>query len=348
MEIKQVVSTPEMARTELDDYILNIAWLPDNKHIVVGDTAGYVQVFDVETNEVVSDWQAHDGMLALVASPNQPLAVTGGQDGKFKLWNTQNAQLVAEHSTGAAWAECAAWSPDGQYCVIGGGKYIIVMRANGEIIYRSNVHESTVSGIAWHPSSQRFATACFGGVRIFNVDAPEIEQFLVWKNSMVSISWSPDGQFLGCGTQDSRVHFFPLPYTEGSDFEMSGYRGKVKLLEWDSKGDCLLTNCWDEVVIWNFEDGSPQGQVPWTLTDHTRKITAMRYQNKGNCFATADEQGGLFFYKATEEDLNLFAAYNTGVAITTVSWSFDDKYIAFGTVEGEVLVMQCPQINVLT
>jgi WD40 repeat protein len=343
--MEQVISNPEIARTVLDDYIVSVGWLPDGQRLCVADSSGLVQVLDVAQNTCAAEWEAHDGLLVMAHSPVANLAVTGGQDGSFKLWDTAQAKLLEAYPVRAAWTEHAVWSPDGRYCAVATGRQVVLIEANGYLCYRSAPHESTVSGITWHPGSQKFATACFGGVRIFNIEEPEATSFMPWKNSMISISWSPDGKFIGCGTQDSRVHFFPMPYVEGDDFEMSGYKGKVRLLEWDSRARYFLTNCWDEVVIWHFEGKAPTGQVPWTLREHQQKITAMRYQHSGDVFATADTRGALFFYRANADELSFFAGYNAGVEITCLAWSPDDQHLAFGAATGEVLVMKAPSVT---
>lgn len=329
----------------LDDYIVGIGWLPDGRHIAAADTAGFVQVLDTAHKQCVAAWDAHDGMLAFAHAPAAALAVTGGQDGHFTLWDTTDGRQIETYAARTAWIEHAVWSPDGRYCAVAAGRQVVLIGADGYLHYRSEQHESTVAGITWHPGSQRFATACFGGVRIFNTDDPESETFMQWQNSMISISWSPDGKFIGCGTQDSRVHFFPMPYTPGDDFEMSGYKGKVRLLEWDSQAKYFLTNCWDEVVIWHFDGKAPTGQVPWTLREHQQKITAMRCQHRGEVFATADTRGALLFYRANDDELSFFAGYNAGVEITCLAWSPDDSHLAFGTAEGEVLAIKTPEFN---
>lgn len=338
-------SNAELARTALDDYILDIAWLPQVDQIVIGDSSGLLQVLDVTHSEVIHEWQAHDGMLSCATNTKQPLTLTGGQDGQFKLWNTQTFELIASHASGTAWSECAVWSPDGQYCVVGTGPRIALIHANGSLVYRSERHESTVSSISWHPESSSFATACFGGVRIFGLSNSEPIQFMSWKNSMISLSWSPDGKFIGCGTQDARIHFFPLPYQKGEDFEMSGYQGKVKILDWDHRAQYLLTNCGTEIVVWPFAGKAPTDLVPWTLDDHRHKVTAIRNQHQGNCFVSADDGGSIRFYRSEGEDLYNYGGYNTGVSITCLTWSPDDQLLALGTTSGEVLVMTAPNSN---
>ncbi len=334
----------ELFTSLLDDYILNVCWSGDGKHLISGDSAGMVQVFDVFNREVVHEWQAHDAMLCLAVSPQQSLVVSGGQDGRFKLWNLDTFSLLADHQANSAWVECAVWSPNGNYAVLGTGPRVALIDSNGKLIYQSEKHESTVSSICWHPNGLSFATACFGGVRIFGLTASEPLQNMPWKNSMLSMSWSPDGKFIGCGTQDSRIHFFPQPYEFGQDFEMSGYQGKVKILEWDARAEFLLTNCWSDIVVWRFAGQSPAGQIPWTIDEHEEKITAIRYQNQGSCFASADEGGGLRFFHAQAEDLLCYGAYRMRSCISCLAWSPDDLHLAIGTTDGEIVVIRAPEL----
>jgi WD40 repeat protein len=332
----------EIFTSLLDDYILHVQWSSGGQHLVSGDSSGMLQVFDVFNREVVHEWQAHDGMLNLDAAPNQAKILTGGQDGRFKLWNLDSFSLLADHPAHSAWVECTSWSPTGKYAAVGAGPRITLIDSSGQLIYQSERHESTVSSICWHPDGQSFATACFGGVRIFGLAAEEPIQTMPWKNSMLSMSWSPDGKFIGCGTQDSRIHFFPLPYQFGDDFEMSGYQGKVKVLEWDTRAELLVTNCWSDIVVWRFAGHSPAGQVPWTIDEHQDKITAIRFQNQGSCFVSADEGGNLRFFQGRTDELICYGAYRVRSSISSLAWSPNDLFLAIGTTEGEIIVMRTP------
>ncbi len=332
----------ELWRTQLNDYIIGIGWNFTNEYVVVASSCGILTCFIADNYFNQFEVKAHqNGLMCLAVSPIENKAVTTGQDGLIKLWDIQSGELLKEIQSENVWVEQAIWSPDGKYFATASGSIVTIFNSNGDEIQEFEEHESTVSGIAWHQNSKSFASACYGGVRLFELKQDEPIEFLEWKNSMHSLSWSPDGKFIGCGTQDSRVHFFPLPYNDGSDFEMNGYRGKVKILDWTNDSNYFLTNCWDEMVVWKFAGIAPQGQVPITLSGHMGKITQAKFQNKNSFLVSGDELGLVLFY-----DVEIGKEFITGIklrnSVSKICWSNDDSLLAIGTSHGELIIMESP------
>jgi len=328
--------------TVLDDYVIGINWNYQSNLIAVLSSAGTFTILNHSIKAKQYEIIAHSkGAMRLGVSPTENKAVTTGQDGLSKLWNLETGDLIKENQMQALWVEHIAWSPNGNYFAIGAGNTIKVFNNEGTLIQEYNQHESTVSGIEWRSDSKAFATACYGGVRLFEIEQEKPFQFLEWKNSMLSLSWSLDDKFICCGTQDSRVHFFPIPYTQDSDFEMNGYKGKVKILEWSSDSKYFLTNCWDEIIVWEVSGVAPMGQQPITLSGHMGKVTTAQFQNNNTFLASGDEIGLLLFY-----DLEISKKFITGVKlkneISTLAWSKDGNYLAVGTANGEVIIMDSP------
>jgi len=341
-KIAELQNEYELWRTELNDYIIGIGWNFSNDYLIVASSCGILTCFITDNYVKKYEVKAHqNGLMCLAVSPIADKAITTGQDGLIKLWDTKSGDLLKEIKSDNLWVEQAVWSPDGNYFAIGSGSIVTVFNHDGDEIQEFEKHESTVSGIVWNSNSKVFVTSCYGGVRLFEINQDEPIKFLEWKNSMLSLSWSPDGKFIGCGTQDSRVHFFPLPYESGTDFEMSGYRGKVKLVDWTHDSKYFLTNCWNQMVVWEFAGIAPQGQVPKTLSGHPGKITQAKFQNKNSFLASGDDLGLVLFF-----DVEIGEKFITGIklknAVSKICWSNDDKLIAIGTSNGEIVIMVSP------
>lgn len=332
----------ELLKMQLDDYIINLEWSHNNKYLLAACSSGTLYSIDVENNYTSIKTKAHpNGLISMAISPNENIAITTGQDGFVKLWNIETGLLINEYKTNELWVEHAKWSPNGNYFAVSSADSVYVFNKEGNLIQEFDEHESTVSGIQWRKDSNFFATSCYGGVRLFEVEQNEPFEFLPWKNSMLSMSWSPDSKFICCGTQDSRVHFFELPHKPNSDFEMSGYRGKVKILEWTHDSNYFLTNCWDEIVIWKMSGSAPTGQEPITLMGHFGKITAAKFQQKSTFLASGDSLGLLLFY-----DVAIGSKFIFGLKIkneiSSLAWSKNDFYLAVGSTQGELIIMESP------
>lgn len=345
LEINKIAESKneyELWRTQLNDYVIGIGWSYTNEFVLVASSCGILTCYNTSYHLKIFEVNAHqNGLMCLALSPTENKAVTTGQDGFIKLWDIKNTSLIKEIKSDNLWVEQAVWSPDGNYFAVSSGNTVTIFNQNGNTVQDFDGHESTVSGIAWNSNSKSFATSCYGGVRLFEIENDEPINFLEWKNSMHSLSWSPDGKFIGCGTQDSRVHFFPLPYQVGSDFEMNGYKGKVKILDWTNDSIYFLTNCWDELIVWKFAGVAPRGQEPLTLGGHLGKIMQAKFQNKSSFLASGDDLGFVHFYDTAIGE-NLITGVKLKNKITKLCWSNDDRRLAIGTSHGEFVIMESP------
>lgn len=318
---------------ELDEYVTGICWL-NNKHLAASTAAGTLYFIDIEIEKVLHKIKAHKGPIQSISSNLKNFVATGGQDGFFKIFEWGNITPICETKLYTDWIEKVAYSPNGEKLLVVAGNKFSLYQTNGELVYQSIEHESTISDICWKSDSQQFASACYSAVRFFDVEQANAQNTLEWKNSMISISWSPNANFLCSGTQDSRIHFWPLPYKKGSDFEMSGYRGKVRNLSWDSTSNYVASNCWNEVIVWPFHKNKPPlGKKPIMLAQSMERITTLKFQNNSTVLAVGDKVGTLVFYDPITGEEYL-AAVQLNSEITHLEWAPNDNFLAVGTANG--------------
>ncbi|KAH6560029.1 hypothetical protein BASA50_003229 [Batrachochytrium salamandrivorans] len=74
-------------------YVLCSAFLPGNKHLVVGTKSGEIQLFDLPSSSLLESIQAHDGPVwsLQVRSDNNGI-ITGSQDKQVKFWDLRLMQ----------------------------------------------------------------------------------------------------------------------------------------------------------------------------------------------------------------------------------------------------------------
>lgn len=66
--------------------IVVLAFSPDGKSLAAGLQNGKIYLWDLENENLVSDWKAHDGtILSMIFTRNGNL-MTGGNDGQAKIW----------------------------------------------------------------------------------------------------------------------------------------------------------------------------------------------------------------------------------------------------------------------
>ena len=274
------------------DYAIAGGWTLRGEVLVVGDTAGGIYAFDGKSG--ASAWArqgAHEGgVLAMAIHPSGTAFATAGQDGRVLIWAAAEGQVSQAIGVGSGWVENLAWSPDGECLAASCSRQVHAYGADGEEVWRSDDHPSTVSAIAWS-SARELATACYGRVTFFDAATRELRQKLEWKGSLVSMVLSPDGDIVACGSQDNSVHFWRRSTEQ--DSMMSGYPGKPSALAFDSTGTLLATGGGVAVTVWSFQGNGPEGTRPGVLEGHVQPVTTLAFARRGMRLASGARDGAV-------------------------------------------------------
>lgn len=328
----------EVWMTQLDDYIIGMCWSADTLWYCAATASGDVVIINTEEESKKSFKQAHlFGITSMAHSPVDYLFATTGQDGKIKLWETHTGNILKEMDGGDRWTEHVQWSPDGNCFATASGKHLKIWDKTGSLIETFDSHASTITALSWNRNGKSIATASYGGVKIYCLLTKSLLEVLPWKNSIISLSWSPDSQFIVAGMQDSNLHFWQLPFLPDADLQMSGYAGKVKHLKWDSESKYLATESLQDIITWKFEGKPPVGQQPLVLKGHRAKITAMTFQNKKDLLVSGDSAGRLLFWLPYLQEKFVLEAL-LPAEISCLNWSPDDTQLAVGTRNGEIRI----------
>ena len=320
------------------DYAIAGGWARDGDALVVGDTAGGVYAFDGKSG--ASAWArqgAHDGgVLAIAIQPNGAAFATAGQDGRVLIWGTAEDQVEQAIDVDNGWVENVAWSPDGQWLAVSSSRQVRLYGADGEEVWRSDDHPSTVSAIAWAGAGE-LATACYGRVTFFDASTGELRQKLEWKGSLVSMVLSPDGDIVACGSQDNSVHFWRRSTEQ--DSMMSGYPGKPSALAFDATGALLATGGGEAVTVWSFQGGGPEGTHPGVLELHIQPVTTLAFARRGMRLASGARDGGVIVWsleRSGDGDPQGIAVVTD--AVSELYWRPDGRALAALDAQGGVTV----------
>lgn len=330
----------EIARTKLHDYVIALDWAADDVTLLAGDAGGNVALITRDTGEVKSFAHHKESILTLVCSNEENIVFTSAQDGTWKLARVPSMELVQEGKV-KGWIEHALWSPDGKLIAFSYGKIVEVRNLEGQLLHEYNNHESTVSALSWRYDNKGLAAACYGSLNLYDL-YQKTSKKLNWKTSLISLCWSPDGKFIVAGTQDCTIHIWSAPFRENNDSEMSGYPTKVKQLSFDQKSKYLATNCNTDIVMWKFAGKAPVGQKPIELKGHASPVKQLSFQSDGKMLVSGDALGFVLFWMPDIRK-EIFTGVRIQGEITSLKWSNDNLYLAVGTANGDVVLMEGPE-----
>lgn len=323
---------------EVDGYIHQVGFIDEDNFFAVC-AEGSIHWFSKDNDEAILSYQAQsNGILSSAFNTSNNTLLVGGQNGSIKIYNKDGE--LNQLKMPALWVDHIKCSPDGAYFIAAAGPYVSLFKATGELVWTFEGHEASVNAVQWL-DEHTFYTACFGAVRKFKINNDYAITTLRWPTSLISLKVSPNERFIACGTQESKIHFWPMPYEVDTDFEMSGYEGKVKHLDFSYDSRWMATHSSNQLILWKMEGQGPIGQEPIIYVGNEGKIQSLAFQHKSSLIASGDNHGLLAFSDPSYKRVPI-GTINLGSPLTSLAWSALDEQLIVGSKQGKIWVLDSP------
>ncbi|CAN5909029.1 PD40 domain-containing protein [soil metagenome] len=303
----------------LDDYVSALAWSPDAQRVAAGSLAGDAVLVDPVDGQAVADLPAHPmGVLQAAWSPDGARLATGGQDGVLTL-HDRNGRTIATDAFDR-WVSALAWKPDGSLLATGSGRHVRLVEPDGRVVLVSEPTTSTVTSLAWAVNKRRVAAGCYGGVGWYELEhGPRPTKHFEWKGSILTLAASPDGRWLTAGAQDQTVHIWRL--WSADELSMQGYPTKVEHLAWHHTSKWLAVGNLGEITLWDCAGRGPSGRRPRQLDGHSRHISALGFQPRGDLLASGGADGLVLLWDSATKGTDPVAHIETDETVSALAWS---------------------------
>jgi len=246
-------------------------------------------------------------------------------------------KFVLEHRfEERAWLEQICWSNDGKFIAVSAGKQLKLFRRDGSLHRTYPSLDSTISSMCFRKGQTEFAVSAYGGVKTFRPEGVIPKRSFSWKGSILKVTWSPDGKYLACGTQENSLHCWIVEKVK--DFKMSGFMTKVQEISWHHSSKALAVAGGGAVTVWDFRDGPPLGKEPLVLDGHVDFISHLSFSNHSDALASAGYDGQVFLWQPSFDEPK--RVMNRGEPARCLSWSQDDSYVVVGFEDGIIEVCQ--------
>ena len=160
--------------------------------------------------EIVPPVPHSEKVNAVAFSPDGALIVSGGGDGKLKLWQAGTGRLIRTlrgHERSISGVSSVAFSPDGKWALSGGSDTAVKLWdvVTGEFVRGFYGHTKAVTAVAFAPDGKRIASAGYDNTVVVwdAVTGSKIFTFKGHVGSVIAVAFSPDGTRIlsGAGTQ---------------------------------------------------------------------------------------------------------------------------------------------------
>ena len=271
---------------------------------------------------------AHAGGILAVAADAAGV-VTGGDDGTVVVTRADATSEVLARDPSGRWIDRVAIGPKGAVAWAA-GKSAFVMSANRTP--RTLEVPSSIGGLAFAPKGFRLAVAHYNGVSLWYPQAISAPQMLAWKGSHLKVAWSPDARFLVTAMQEPALHGWRL--ADHVHLRMSGYKTKVRSMEWTASGDWLATGGADQLVLWPFQgkDG-PIARTPRLLAAAPTSVLEIACHPTEDLIAVGYAHGLVLLVRITD-GAQVIARRPDNQAVSALAWNAEGTLLAFGTESG--------------
>jgi WD40 repeat protein len=324
---------PEAWTVTVNDYPTAVVPSREGELLAVGTATGRLLVLEAESGALRFKTLAHDnGVSSIGWSPSGQVLATGGQDDRARLFDAEGYELAELAGDGGS-VERVTWAPDGRHLATASRGIARVWTCSGDPVWKTDPHESTVTGLSWNSRGTHFATASSGGLHLFCVSPrPQMRRF-PRRGSLLSLAWSPTDAIVACGTLEHSVHFWRV--ATGQDSEISRFRSKPRGLAWDAGGRLLATSGDLAVNVWPFDLGGPEGQPPIQLLGHEALCTTVAFHPHATTLASGGDDMNVLVWSPRKATTPI-AVGPLEDTVTTVVWTPDARFLVGADAAGTV------------
>ncbi|MCB0213068.1 MAG: WD40 repeat domain-containing protein, partial [Anaerolineae bacterium] len=291
----------------LDLFVVNIS--PDKQHILTGWTDGTIQVWDVNSGDIIErvDFQAID-VNAQVMSANNRFIFAGDSSGMVRMVDAQTSEVIHKFEGHTGAIQDIALSPDGKLVVSGSEDQTAQLWRveTGQEIGRFVDHQGAVRAVAFSPQGDVVLTGSDDNLaRLWDIETGQaVRQFVGHTAAVLDVAFSSDGHYILTGSDDDTARLWDAQ-TGQEVRAFIGHTDQVSQVAFSSDNRFILTGSADQTArLW----ASETGQIVRQFVGHNTPLRLVAFSGDGQSVITADSYG-TFLWRTNLDDVVTFVCH---------------------------------------
>ncbi|MEK6256595.1 MAG: serine/threonine protein kinase, partial [Chloroflexota bacterium] len=284
--IGQVSLAGILGRGTINEIVIS----PGGDVVAVAGSLG-VWLYDAETLDLISHFEPSDGSLmnSLAWSPDTEglRIVTGGEDGKVRIWNPTTGQQLLKIDAHLEPINSVDWSPDGDMIASGSADNTVKFwnPATGNPRFTFEGHLEDVTNVMWSPDGTRFVSSGWT-VNVWDVSRQLLLVTLGGHTDQIeSMVWSPDGTQLISASRDSTMRVWNVASADLIT-PVEGQETPVYGVSWSPNGEYVVQSAGKDVLVRNPEMG-----IETILEGHSANTTHFAWLENGDKLLSVSSAG---------------------------------------------------------
>jgi WD40 repeat protein len=316
----------------------SVAYSPDGKRMAIGDSEGRLQVWDVQTSEVLLLWQGHGAMIrSVVYSPDGKFIASGSDDNTVKVWDGGSGSLLRTLEGHGNRVRSVIYSPDGKSIVSGSGDKTVKVwdGKSGSLLRTLEDHGASVLSVVYSPDGKSIASGSADHtVKIWDGDSGSLSRTLEGHGAIVSsVVYSPNGKSIASGSADKTVKVWDGK--SGSLLRtLEDHGASVLSVVYSPDGKSIASGSEGKTIkVWDGDSGS----LLHTLEGHGANVLSVVYSPDGKSIASGSEDKTIKVWDGKSGSL-LRTLEGHGNRVRSVVYSPDGKSIVSGSEDKTIKV----------
>ncbi|TFK39160.1 WD40-repeat-containing domain protein, partial [Crucibulum laeve] len=338
LQIEGLNTQNALWQCKLDSAINSASFSQDGKYIVFGSDDKAIQVWNVETGEVVGDpIQGHTGPVRSVSfSPDGKYIVSGSSDKTVRVWKVGTGEAVGNPIHGHTdWVRSVSFSSDGKYIVSGSDDKTVQVwnmetgEAVGNPIWG---HADWVTSVSFSPDGKYIVSGSYDQtVQVWNVETGEAVGNPIQGHTgpVTSVSFSPGGKYIVSGSDDKTVQVWNVETGEVVGNPIQGHTGSVTSVSFSPDGRYIVCGSHDKTVqIWHVETGKAVGNP---IQGHTGPVRSVSFSPDGKYIVSGSRDKTVRVWNMETGGTVGDPVQGHTDWVTSVSFSPDGKHVVSGS-----------------
>jgi WD40 repeat protein len=289
-------------------------------------------------DQSVMTLRGHDGVFAVIFSPDGKRVISGGNDGIIKVWDSATGKELKILRGHEGLVGSLAISRDGRRIVSGSWDKTIRIwdSETGDEVKTIRGHKGIIYSVALSIDGKLIASTDMGEnvVRVWNVGTgAELMTLGGYKGHVRQVAFSPDGKRIVSSDDSGEMKFWDA----ATGKELMTVLSDIGFISWmvfspDGKKIASVGIGWDPVIkVWDSESG----KLIMTIHGQHARATSVAFSPDGKYIANGNSDNMIKIWDAeTGEELKTFRGHEW--TVWDVAFSPNGKWIVSGSQDGTV------------